>query len=163
MKTKYIMTPMIMMAFAVFLAGCTSSLKPIFNKTYSLTLKVEAYVANADVETFVNTIDNLKPPINILIQSVDYIGNNTNKEDVQESLAKISNILKTVLLVAEEVNVENVEQKKEELLVEITNVKDSMEETALKLNIKVDRPRVGKVTLAMLEQDIRDLEEMLKD
>jgi len=160
-KTFRIASLLTIMVSTLLLTSC-DPLKPVINKAYGLTVKVEQYVADVETTELVAKVDTLKPPLNILIQAINYIEGQTSKKDVKTSLGKISDVLETVVLVTDEVTDENVEAQKQIILNKIAEVKVTIEEVAKNLNINISTPRVARVTLDMLATDAAELEEMIK-
>ena len=169
-KVKQIMLGMLLLASVLLVSGC-QKLEPVVNGAYGLVVKVENYVTEVDSATLVNTVDSLKTPLTIAQNATVYIASKVSNEDVKENLVKVADTLGTVLLLAENVNLDNVDAVKVEILAKIADVKDQVEGVADSLGIVLAEPKSfidlseprGVVDyLEALNIDANDLDKLIK-
>jgi hypothetical protein len=113
------------------IVGCVKdALGPVVNKTYELVNKVEGHVLTVDSTNLVSTVKSVSQPLAITKQAVAYIGSKVTNEDVKSVLETIDSSLGTILLAIDGVEVGSVEEVRNNILVEIANVKIQIEQVA---------------------------------
>jgi hypothetical protein len=142
------------------LTGC-SQLEAVVNKTYSLTVKVEKYVAEVDTSKLIQTIENLKIPVSILKSSVEYINGNIKDPEISANMIKVSETLGSILTFSEVITEENADAQKEMLLSKIQDVRTQIENVASSMGIELVVPKTGDVTFDEIIFDSENLEALI--
>ena len=170
-KVKQIMLGTLLCLSVLFMSGCEKTLDPVVNGAYGVIVKVENYITNVDSVTLVSTVDSLKKPLSIAQNASSWIASKVSSQDVKSNLEKVANTIGSVLLLAEEVNIDNVDSIKTEILTKITDIKTQVIGVADSLNIvlvtpksfiDLSEPRGVVDYLEGLNIDANDLDKLIK-
>jgi len=158
MRTKSTICLMILV-MAMFMTGCAVKqvLKPVVQKAYDLTMKIEAVVVQTDATNLVETLKMVETPLDITKQAFEYVGSKVTDEKIKANVEKTVTSITIVLETINSVSPENVDNVKIIVLDTIETVKSSLEEVAKFIGIDLN------TVLTASADPIKDMQDAMSE
>lgn len=146
------------------LLGCsrfiTEPIKNIVRQTYITISKIELVVQNISVENISQNIKKVELPLTLIKTALNLINDKINNPEVNVEIDKAIIAIDSILIIAKDANIDNINQIKTELEIYLIELKASIE-TAAKF-LKVELPLINSVSTSN-EDCIKELDKSTED
>ena len=154
---------LVLLICGISLIGCSRFVpqlaKDVVLKTYVVLEKADIVIQNIDVNNIIETSKKLELPLNVTKIALNLLNKKINNPDVNIELEKALLNVDTMLELLKDVNVENLEDLKTELSINIIELKSIVETAAKAINVELP---IIKSSATSSEESMEELNKAVK-